>query len=429
MKKVIYLIFVFGILFLANTSNVYAGSFSCKVGDANCTVERIVREVGAGGVPVCIYEVGFGGERYYNYIVMRNDTLYGGTTYGSNLDPESLKKDDNAYLLGSAYQGLKKDYKCPTKSYIDNNNYNEVCFDNGSECKNGGSKLNVGTNFNETTSSKLIGDYSSNLKYAGVNFNNACDLGSTEMGNEFKNVCKYSDSKGNAILLYYNKNSTANKMIYHDGYNGHKLIMDNGANPWTYVLRDTTFEWAGLYDVYHFDIYYNEIKETINQCPQNLYMYKIKTVTTEHDAGIYSEEKDTYYYIYASEQNIQNESVRLFENKSCTPQQKPTVKDPESCGELLTEEMIDIINTIMTIIRIAVPIMLIGLIIYDLATAVFAGSDDKVTKAKGRAIKRVIIAIAVFFVPTLLNWLFDIVNDIWSTKFSGTCETVEKSNN
>ena len=78
------------------------------------------------------------------------------------------------------------------------------------------------------------------------------------------------------------------------------------------------------------------------------------------------------------------------------------------------------INDIMNMIRIAVPILLIGLITYDFATAVFAGADDKINKAKSRAIKRVIIAIVIFFVPTLVNFVFNIVNEVWGTNF-GTC--------
>ena len=71
----------------------------------------------------------------------------------------------------------------------------------------------------------------------------------------------------------------------------------------------------------------------------------------------------------------------------------------------------------MGIIRIAVPIMLIALITYDLATAVFVGSDDKVRKARDKAIKRIIIAIAIFFVPTFINLVFDLVNDVWGTNY------------
>jgi len=67
----------------------------------------------------------------------------------------------------------------------------------------------------------------------------------------------------------------------------------------------------------------------------------------------------------------------------------------------------------MAIIRIAIPIILIGLVTYDFATAVFAGADDKVKKAKDKAIKRVIIAILIFFVPTFVNVIFNIANDVW----------------
>ena len=34
-------------------------------------------------------------------------------------------------------------------------------------------------------------------------------------------------------------------------------------------------------------------------------------------------------------------------------------------------------------------------------------------KAQSKVIKRIIIAIVIFFVPTLINLLFNIVNDVW----------------
>ena len=86
---------------------------------------------------------------------------------------------------------------------------------------------------------------------------------------------------------------------------------------------------------------------------------------------------------------------------------------PTTCEGLISDNLREIINKIMTYIRIAVPILLVGLIIVDFATAIFAESDDKMKKAQSKVIKRIIIAIVIFFVPTLINLLFNIVNDVW----------------
>ena len=86
---------------------------------------------------------------------------------------------------------------------------------------------------------------------------------------------------------------------------------------------------------------------------------------------------------------------------------------PTTCEVLISDNLRELINKAMTYIRIAVPILLIGLIIVDFATAIFAESDDKMKKAQSKVIKRIIIAIVIFFVPTLINLLFNIVNDVW----------------
>ena len=86
---------------------------------------------------------------------------------------------------------------------------------------------------------------------------------------------------------------------------------------------------------------------------------------------------------------------------------------PTTCEGLISDNLRELINKAMTYIRIAVPILLIGLIIVDFATAIFAESDDKMKKAQSKVIKRIIIAIVIFFVPTLINLLFNIVNDVW----------------
>jgi len=74
----------------------------------------------------------------------------------------------------------------------------------------------------------------------------------------------------------------------------------------------------------------------------------------------------------------------------------------------------------MSAIRIGVPILLIILLSYDITTAVIAG-DDKVKKIKGKIIKRIIIAIVIFFVPTLINFVFNMVNEVWQDANYSTC--------
>ena len=71
-----------------------------------------------------------------------------------------------------------------------------------------------------------------------------------------------------------------------------------------------------------------------------------------------------------------------------------------------------IINTVLSYVRIIVPIIIILLGSLDFAKAVTAGKEDEMRKAQVTFIKRIIMGVVVFFVPVLVNivmWLADIV--------------------
>ncbi len=81
----------------------------------------------------------------------------------------------------------------------------------------------------------------------------------------------------------------------------------------------------------------------------------------------------------------------------------------ESCDGLLTPGAYDLLQDALNIIRIAVPALLIVLGSVDLGTAVVSDDKDALKKASSRLIKRCLAAVAVFFVPLIVNVLIDIV--------------------
>lgn len=71
-----------------------------------------------------------------------------------------------------------------------------------------------------------------------------------------------------------------------------------------------------------------------------------------------------------------------------------------------------LINEILKYARIIVPILVIGLGMIDLAKAVIASKEDEMKKAQKTFINRLILGVAFFFIPVLVNiimWLADIV--------------------
>lgn len=85
--------------------------------------------------------------------------------------------------------------------------------------------------------------------------------------------------------------------------------------------------------------------------------------------------------------------------------------DPDSIRSL--------INEILMYPKIIVPILVIGLGTLDLAKAVIASKEDEMKKAQTTFIKRLIIGVVIFFVPTIIDLLMFIVDTVLGP--TGTC--------
>lgn len=83
-----------------------------------------------------------------------------------------------------------------------------------------------------------------------------------------------------------------------------------------------------------------------------------------------------------------------------------------TCEGILGPDLLDDISTILTYIRIAVPILVIVLGSIDFAKAVLSDEQQELKKSGSRFIKRCIIAILIFFVPTLIMYLISFVDKI-----------------
>ena len=81
----------------------------------------------------------------------------------------------------------------------------------------------------------------------------------------------------------------------------------------------------------------------------------------------------------------------------------------------------DKINSYLDIVKIVIPIILIGFGIFDFAKAVFAGTEENMKKAQQDFIKRLGIAILIFFVPTIVNIILNIANKVWGIISPDTC--------
>ncbi len=75
---------------------------------------------------------------------------------------------------------------------------------------------------------------------------------------------------------------------------------------------------------------------------------------------------------------------------------------PQDCN-LLGSGVQGILNQIYRLVEIATPILTILLITIDMVKAVVAQDDNEMKKSQERSIKRLIVGLAIFLVPTLLD--------------------------
>ncbi len=90
------------------------------------------------------------------------------------------------------------------------------------------------------------------------------------------------------------------------------------------------------------------------------------------------------------------------------------------CNDLFDQSLIDLLNDILKYPRIIVPILVIGLGLVDLGKAVMASKEDEMKKAQKTFIKRVIIGVAFFFIPALVNIIMWLANIVWNGMYP-TC--------
>jgi len=93
-----------------------------------------------------------------------------------------------------------------------------------------------------------------------------------------------------------------------------------------------------------------------------------------------------------------------------------------TCEEMLGgkaggESLLDIINEIFGYVKILVPILLIVFIMLDMLKAVVASKEDAIKKATSDSVKRVIAAVAIFFVSDIVMLILSFVDS-----FSGQCK-------
>lgn len=97
-----------------------------------------------------------------------------------------------------------------------------------------------------------------------------------------------------------------------------------------------------------------------------------------------------------------------------------------SCEELLggdseDDEIIGMLKALVLMLRIAVPILMIVLGALDFVKAIFADDESQMKKAQGKFVKRLILGVCIFLIPSFLKLLLTIANGIWGNIDTDFC--------
>lgn len=131
-----------------------------------------------------------------------------------------------------------------------------------------------------------------------------------------------------------------------------------------------------------------------------------------------------------SKNTIKSQTEKVEENaailKKYTLSNKTNIELPNGdylnkCEDLISEDLMYVINLVLKIIQIGGPILLIILVAVDFGQVVISNDKDAMPKAVSKAIKRGIAAIVIFFVPYFVSLILDWLNNYSSITGAGNC--------
>lgn len=118
-----------------------------------------------------------------------------------------------------------------------------------------------------------------------------------------------------------------------------------------------------------------------------------------------------------------NRKATVQASQQLTIDMKFTKITISSCEDLFkdADDLLDLIKSGITIVKIAIPLILIVMGTMDFAQAIFASNEDGIKKAQGKFTKRVIIAVVIFLIPSILKALLSIAHSIWPVVDATLC--------
>ncbi len=298
------------------------------------------------------------GYQYYSYwnIFYKKKQSFTDIYYGSG--PQIANQTNIHYNSHNERFGndIEAKFRCPSYSFTDFDYFDEVCF----------------------------GDYKT-------------------CGAHFKNGPFYLQENGNTIFEVINKyasDSVYNSISDEEFLNGDiKAIIINRTMEFTKIK----YSFGTTYDMPAFiTSYINEIHTHV--ADDNKYDERAAKIKTKADqdlanGNITQEQHDEI---------VEKASQSYYDTMGVTSVIGVNPSNDPNCYGLLGVQMTKIVNNIFTFVQFAGPILVVVLTIVDFIKAAATGTQDEIKKSSQRFMKRVIAAMALFFVPLICSLFFDL---------------------
>lgn len=287
-----------------------------------------------------------------------------GNNYKSIGDSDSNSFIDVFGLSNKIHYGSTKTFltteskfECTNSAFIDTDWSNEVCLTNEKDC---------GKKFDR-------------IKLSNTNTNNSIftiiDLSAESY---IRTLSLKEATKENIDTLIKNKTRENIKANYFSNGNEYPAFIENYIKN---LGKSETFDYSEVLNAKT-----NELKNELE---------------TRHNSGEISDEEYTklseglghFQYSLTSYSNGTNNSAEVRE-----------------CRELLPSKVRDAFNNIIDFIKFLGPILVIIFTIIDLLKVVTNGDISELKKNASRFGKRIIAAISIFFIPTLIGVIFSFIN-------------------
>lgn len=397
-----FLIFLIGLC--CSTDTISAAT---QVGYSSSRYHSCVNE------GTCIVLCGYTNEAHMYGNLKNQNVIYSSYIYYSFTDDKFFvswwNRENNpaAYVYGEHVQDWSHKYVkksspaddslkngvCPKNSYVDDADFfswaNEVCFDNGTYCKEDGSDL--GTTFTGT----------SLLEYNYIN-----DIDTWISGWSFGDIDCMDYIQRPTPGADVSNTFIPTDTLWDTGDKFKNDIKDKFIRDWKNYLHTNnipTFLTNILNDKFD-DLYENNYQPFYNTC--------VEQYRNEVNNGNMSQEQmdQAVDNITVTEDELNETTGSVIDSLQHLNQtsQTPSINYIPICG-LFGPKTFGYIKFAFTVFKILVPVLVILLGMLDFVRIVFTGEDKDMKTSGTRFLKRVIIGVILLLLPALLDFVFNLV--------------------